>query len=246
VIFNKLKNCASSWFYYRNISQYTVLWTSYLFVVLVYKLFQQYALTYTDKLYCESFGGGHHQYLQERKHHRSNNTAIRKCLSSHAHITIICVLLQHVPNVGGRYAVTALCWERARIILMCSWHFRHPVVTLCFVLWCCLLWWWWWPPQKRVPIYCNIHPTRCNVTQFIFLQTALHVSDGIPTHHQEPSSNQFQLFHDNSNGVTNTRCSRYSCLRSWWWVGVPPETCREIWRKINCVTLHLVGCKLQY
>jgi len=21
-----------------------------------------------------------------------------------------------------------------------------------------------------------------------------------------------------SNGVTNTRCCRYSCLRSWWWV----------------------------
>jgi len=23
---------------------------------------------------------------------------------------------------------------------------------------------------------------------------------------------------DSSNGVTNTRCCRYSCLRSWWWV----------------------------
>ena len=29
-----------------------------------------------------------------------------------------------------------------------------------------------------------------------------------------------------SNGVTNTRCCRYSCLRSWWWVMLPPETCR--------------------
>jgi hypothetical protein len=31
---------------------------------------------------------------------------------------------------------------------------------------------------------------------------------------------------DSSNGVTNTRCCRYSCMRSWWWVEVPPETCR--------------------
>jgi len=22
--------------------------------------------------------------------------------------------------------------------------------------------------------------------------------------------------------VTNTRCCRYSCLHSWWWVVVPP------------------------
>jgi len=35
---------------------------------------------------------------------------------------------------------------------------------------------------------------------------------------------------DSSNGVTNTRCCRYSCLRSWWWVEVSPETCRAISR----------------
>jgi hypothetical protein len=35
---------------------------------------------------------------------------------------------------------------------------------------------------------------------------------------------------DSSNGVTNTRCCRYSCLCSWWWVEVPPETCRAISR----------------
>jgi hypothetical protein len=33
---------------------------------------------------------------------------------------------------------------------------------------------------------------------------------------------------DRSNGVTNTRCCRYSCMRSWWWVEVPPETCRAV------------------
>jgi hypothetical protein len=45
---------------------------------------------------------------------------------------------------------------------------------------------------------------------------------------------------DSSNSVINTRCCRYSCVE------VPPETCRAVFRKINCVTLHLVGCTLQY
>jgi hypothetical protein len=33
-----------------------------------------------------------------------------------------------------------------------------------------------------------------------------------------------------SNGVTNTRCCRYSCLHSWRWVVVPPEICRAVSR----------------
>jgi hypothetical protein len=33
-----------------------------------------------------------------------------------------------------------------------------------------------------------------------------------------------------SNFVTNTRCCRYRCMRSWWWVKVPPETCRAVSR----------------
>jgi hypothetical protein len=36
---------------------------------------------------------------------------------------------------------------------------------------------------------------------------------------------------DSSNSMTNTRCCRYSCLRSWWWVMVPPETCRAVSRQ---------------
>ena len=101
-----------------------------------------------------------------------------------------------------------------------------------------------------------------------YLESALHVSGGTTTHHQESKqlylqhlvfvtplllsalswkswnwfeyavhntahSNQFHLFHDSadiSNVVTNTRCCRYSCLRSWWWVVVPPETCRALSR----------------
>jgi len=41
--------------------------------------------------------------------------------------------------------------------------------------------------------YCIVHPTRCNVTQFIFLQTALHVSGGTTTHHQERKQLYLQL-----------------------------------------------------
>jgi len=33
-----------------------------------------------------------------------------------------------------------------------------------------------------------------------------------------------------SNGVTSTRCCRYSCLHYRWWVVVLPETCRAVSR----------------
>jgi len=60
-----------------------------------------------------------------------------------------------------------------------------------------------------------------------YLETALHVLGGISTHYQE--SKQLYLQHlvfvtqlllpaaiavGSSNGVTNTRCCRYSCLLS--------------------------------
>ena len=58
-----------------------------------------------------------------------------------------------------------------------------------------------------------------------YMETALHVSGGTITHHQERK--QLYLQHQvfvtplllpaavgSSNGVTNTRCCRYSCLRS--------------------------------
>jgi hypothetical protein len=53
-------------------------------------------------------------------------------------------------------------------------------------------------------------------TLYFYLESALHVSGGTSTH--------------SSNGVTNTRCCRYSCMRYWWWVEVPPETCRAVSR----------------
>jgi hypothetical protein len=48
-----------------------------------------------------------------------------------------------------------------------------------------------------------------------------------PTAH----SNRFQLIAAaSSNGVTNTRCCRYSWMRSWWWIEVSPEKCRAVSR----------------
>jgi hypothetical protein len=64
-------------------------------------------------------------------------------------------------------------------------------------------------------------------TVYLSLETALQVSGGTFTHHQERI--QLYLKHlvfvtplllptavaaDSSNGVTNTRCCRYSCMRS--------------------------------
>jgi hypothetical protein len=69
--------------------------------------------------------------------------------------------------------------------------------------------------------------TRYNVTQFFYLETAVHVLGGTTTHHRERK--QMYLQHlvfltplllpatiavGSSNCLTNTRCCRYSCLRS--------------------------------
>jgi hypothetical protein len=46
------------------------------------------------------------------------------------------------------------------------------------------------------------------------LETALNVSGGTCTHHQERKQLYLQHLAGNSSGVTNTRFCRYSCLRS--------------------------------
>jgi hypothetical protein len=91
----------------------------------------------------------------------------------------------------------------------------------------------------------------------LYLEIALHISGGTTNHHQQRKQLYPQhlvfvtplllpisiveelemvwvccgwptIAAGSSNGVTNTRCCRYSCLRSWWWVVVPPETCRVV------------------
>jgi hypothetical protein len=47
-------------------------------------------------------------------------------------------------------------------------------------------------------------------------------------HQTQTGSNSSTIATDSSNEVTNTRCCRYSCMSTWWWVEVPPETCRTV------------------
>ena len=46
--------------------------------------------------------------------------------------------------------------------------------------------------------------------------------------HTQTGSKSSTIAAGSSNGVTNTRCCRYSCMRFWWWVVVSPETCRAV------------------
>ena len=87
----------------------------------------------------------------------------------------------------------------------------------------------------------NIFPTRRNVTRFF---KRLYMFRVVPPPIIRSANNciysiwylshrycYLPLAAGSNNGVTNTRCCRYSRLRSWWWVVVPPETCRAVSRK---------------
>ena len=108
-------------------------------------------------------------------------------------------------------------------------------------------------------VYSNTHPTRCNVTQFIYvwkllymfrvvsppilrsthncIYSILHLSDRklLPVAIIEElellfSSISSTIVTVSSNGLASTRCCRYSCVCSWWWVEIPPETRRAVSR----------------
>jgi len=91
--------------------------------------------------------------------------------------------------------------------------------------------------------YSNIYPTRCNVTQLILSGNSSTCFGVVPSPIIRSANNSIYsiwylsdrywylpLAAGSTNGLTNTRCCRYSCLRSWWWVEVPPETCRAVFR----------------
>ena len=115
----------------------------------------------------------------------------------------------------------------------------------------------YWSKLLRKITYYNSIPIRLRSTSHIliyiqqdatlhslfYLETALHISGVTTTHHQERK--QLYLQHlvfvrplllpaaiaaGSSNGLTDTRCCRYSSLRFWWWVVVTPETCRAVSR----------------
>jgi hypothetical protein len=78
--------------------------------------------------------------------------------------------------------------------------------------------------HKNIPIYIQ---QDTMLHSLLYLETALHVSGGTSTHHQEHT--QLYLQHlvfvrplllsatiaaGSSNGVTNTGCCRYGCMHS--------------------------------
>jgi hypothetical protein len=72
-----------------------------------------------------------------------------------------------------------------------------------------------------VSIYQYISNKMQRYAVYLYLETVLHVSGGTSNHHQERIQLYLQhlvfvrpLLLPAANGVTNTRCWRYSCLRS--------------------------------
>jgi len=78
--------------------------------------------------------------------------------------------------------------------------------------------------KTYIPIYIQQDAT---LHSLLYLETAVHISGGTTTHHQEHKQLYLQhvvfvralllpaaIVAGSSNGVTNTRCCRYSCLRS--------------------------------
>ena len=84
------------------------------------------------------------------------------------------------------------------------------------------------PQQAYVPF--DIFPTRCNITQFIyFRKTALHVSGGISTHHQEHAQLYLQyLVLVNPLLLPATMVEELELV--WVWCG-------------NCIDLFWCGCR---
>jgi hypothetical protein len=50
-------------------------------------------------------------------------------------------------------------------------------------------------------------------------------------HHTQTSSNSSTIAAGSSNSLTSTRYYKYSCVCSWWWVEIPPQTCRAVFQK---------------
>jgi len=87
--------------------------------------------------------------------------------------------------------------------------------------------------QERIQLYLQ-HLVFVTPVYFLYLETALHVSGGSSTHHQERINCIYSIWYlshrycylplswrsssfstiavGSSNGVTNTRCCRYTCI----------------------------------
>jgi len=71
----------------------------------------------------------------------------------------------------------------------------------------------------------NSYPKICNNVQFIYICKLLYTFQVV-----SPPIIRSSYHCIYSNGLNYARYCRYSNMSSWWWVGMPPETCRAVWR----------------
>ena len=71
----------------------------------------------------------------------------------------------------------------------------------------------------------NNYPTSCNNIQFIYICKLLYMFQVV-----SPPIIRSSYYCIYSNGLDNARYCRYSDMSSWWWVEIPPETCRAVCR----------------
>ena len=122
------------------------------------------------------------------------------------------------------------------------------------IIWCTYA---YWRSEQVREVYSKIYPTRRNVSQVIYIWKLLYMFRVVPptiirsiqnriysiwylsdrkllpvaiVEEMELSSNSSTIAAGSSNGLINNRCCRCSCMCSWWWVEVPPETSRTFFR----------------
>jgi len=121
-------------------------------------------------------------------------------------------------------------------VSLCWVHKYWSVSVTCFLFYTHLEFVWSIRPllMFMAPCNVNIFQYMSNKMQlhtvYLYLETAVHVSGGTSTHHQELSHcyRYLPLVAGSGKCVTTIRCCRYSCMCSWWWVELPLETCRAV------------------
>jgi hypothetical protein len=72
---------------------------------------------------------------------------------------------------------------------------------------------------KKLPLYSNLYLTRCNYTQFIYIWKLLYMFRVVPP----------PIISNANNCIYSVwYLSHRYCF--WWWVQVPSETCRAVFR----------------
>jgi hypothetical protein len=108
-----------------------------------------------------------------------------------------------------------------------------------------------WDVVEYISKYSNIYLTRCKVTQFFYLETALYISGCTTTHHQERKHLYLQhlvlvtpLLLPAAIAIPDALDTVVYAIDDWWWYY--PKHVEQFPDKISCVTLNLVGYILEY